>query len=409
MNRAFAVLSFLPLILLPRPARACECMVSLSTCHEVGASDLVFIGTVELIEPMFLNRWNPTNPASIRSLNDAFTGARERPSAAALARLKDAYLKTFPELAADQKSQVQAAKTVSDVTSLFYSSLARGMRVRFRVKTVFKHQDDDDSPKDTAGRDKDKGAKDDDRKKDVGKNSSVKTAAKGTKDDDDDDRKKNVKKGVKTVGKATKDDDDDRKKGPGKNDSVKTAGAGNDKDKDEKGAEDFFEVETAFGDCGYDFQQGETYLVYANSDEDSDVLSTSSCSRTRRLSDAGEDLTYLLVYKDRPEESARLEGFTTTDEYYQLGFDQMHDPETTKAPVAGVIVELQSDRLTRYAESDRNGRFVFDGLRGGDYKVSAFARGYPVDMQLLAGPERFHIEQKGCARQVLLLPKKEGN
>jgi hypothetical protein len=227
--------------------------------------------------------------------------------------------------------------------SLFYSSLAGGMRVRFRVKTVFKHQDDD-APKDSAAKvDNDKGA------------------------------------------------------------------TGGDNDKDEKGDDDFFEVETAFGECGYGFQRGETYLVYADSDEDSNVLSTSSCSRTRRVSDAGEDLTYLSVYKDRPEESARLEGFTTTDEYYQLGFDQMHDPETAKAPVAGVIVELQSARLIRYAESDVNGRFVFDGLHEGEYKVSAFARGYPVETQLLAGPQRFHLDQKSCARQVLLMPKKEGN
>jgi hypothetical protein len=366
MIRAFSVLYFLSLILFARPVRACECLVSLSTCHGVGASDLVFIGTVELIEPMFLNRWNLTSPASIRSINDAYTGAREHPSADALSRLKDAYLKTFPELAADQKNKVQAAKTISDVTSLFYSSVGRGMRVRFRVKTVFKHEDDDDAPKDTAATDKDKN-------------------------------------------KRAKDGANDRKKGPGKSDSVKTAAADLDKDKDDKGEEEFFEVETAFGECGYDFQQGETYLVYADSDEDSDVLSTSSCTRTRRLSDAGEDLTYLFIYKDRPEESARLEGFTTTDEYYQVGFDQMHDPETTKAPVAGVIVELQSDRLTRYAESDGNGRFVFDGLRGGDYKVSAFARGYPVETRLLAGPQQFHIAQKSCARQVLLLPKKDGN
>jgi hypothetical protein len=241
------------------------------------------------------------------------------------------------------------------------------MRVRFRVKTVFKHEDDDDSPKDTAATAK-----------------------------DDKDNKDNKDK------RAT-DDGDDRKKVPGKNDSAKTAAA--DKDKDEKGDEDFFEVETAFGECGYNFQEGETYLVYADSDEDSNVLSTSSCSRTRRLSDAGEDLTYLFVFKDRPEESTRLEGFTTTDEYYQLGFDQMHDPETTKAPVVGVVVELQSDGLIRYAESDANGRFVFDGLRAGDYTVSAFAAGYPAKTKLLAGPQRFHIEQKSCARQVLLLPK----
>jgi hypothetical protein len=362
--REFSALCFLLSILFARPARACECMVSLSTCHGVGASDLVFIGTVESIEPMFLNRWNLTSPASIRSINDAYAGAREHPSAAALARLKDAYLKTFPELAADEKDRVQGAKTLSDITSFFYSSVARGMRVRFRVKTVFKHEDDDDSPKDAAAQDKDTGVK---------------------------------------------DDDDDRKKGAGKNDSVKPAGVDNGNDKDKKADEDFFDVETAFGECGYDFQGGETYLVYADSDEDSAVLSTSSCTRTRRLSDAGEDLTYLFVYKDRPEESGRLEGFTTTDEYYQLGFDQMHDSETTKAPAAGVIVELQSDRLTRYAESDLNGRFVFDGLREGDYRVSAFARGYPVEKQLLAGPQRFHIEQKSCARQVLLLPKKEGN
>ncbi len=190
MIRACAVPFVLPLILLPRPARACECMVSLSTCHEVGASDLVFIGTVELIEPMFLNRWNLTSPASIRSINDAYTGAREHPSAAALASLKDAYLKTFPELAADQKSQVQAAKTVSDVTSLFYSSLARGMRVRFRMKTVFKHQDDDDSPKDTAGRDKDKGARNVSEEGRKGKTVPSKRPPKGTKDGGDDDRRR---------------------------------------------------------------------------------------------------------------------------------------------------------------------------------------------------------------------------
>jgi hypothetical protein len=345
MIRAFSALCLFSLILLPRPARACQCMLSLSACREVGASDLVFIGTVESIEPMFLNHWNSTSPASIQSLNAAYTVAREHPSAEALARLKDTYLKTFPELAGDEKNQVQGAKTISDVTSLFYSSVAHGMRVRFRVKTLFKHEDDD-AP-----------------------NAPSKNAA------------------AKDKAKATKDDDDDRK----------------------KAGDDFFEVETAFGECGYSFQLGETYLVYADSDEDSNVLSTSSCTRTRRLSDAGEDLTYLLVYKDRPEESTRLEGFTTTDEYYQLGFDNMHDPETTKAPVAGVIVELQSDRLTRYAESDSKGRFVFDGLRAGDYKVSAFARGYPVETRLLAGPQAFHITPKSCARQVLLLPKKEGN
>jgi hypothetical protein len=149
--------------------------------------------------------------------------------------------------------------------------------------------------------------------------------------------------------------------------------------------------------------------VYANGDEDSDVLSTSSCSRTRRLSDAGDDLTYLFFYKNRPEESARLDGFATMDTLFQTSLDRMHDPEAVKAPATGVIIELQSDRVVRHAESDNSGKFVFDGLREGDYKVSAFAPGYPLVTKLLTGPEPFHVAPKSCVRQVLLLPKKEGN
>lgn len=73
------------------------------------------------------------------------------------------------------------------------------------------------------------------------------------------------------------------------------------------------------------------------------------------------------------------------------------------------MVQLQSDRLARYAESDDNGRFIFDGLSEGNYTVSAFAHGYPLQTHLLGEPQPIHIAEKSCARQVLLLPKKEGN
>ncbi len=169
--------------------------------------------------------------------------------------------------------------------------------------------------------------------------------------------------------------------------------------------DEFLDVWTPFGDCGYSFQVGETYLVYASEeDEGSNEYATGSCTRTRRLSDAGEDLAYLFFYKDHPEESARLEGFTSSDLSYQLRLDPMHDPESIQSPVPGVIVALQSNGLTRYAESDRNGRFIFDGLPKGDYKVSAFPHEYPLKTQLLAGPQSFHLDEKSCGRQVLLVP-----
>jgi hypothetical protein len=258
----------------------------------------------------------------MQSLNEAYIEARRSPSGESLDRLKNAYRKAFPDMPADQQSRLQTARTAAGVASLFYSGLGRGMRVRFKVKTLFKREDDDAS----------------------------------------------AKKAPQPV-------------------------------------EDTIEVWTPFGDCGYDFQSGETYLVYANYDEGAaNSLSTDICMRTRRLSEAGADLTYLFLYKDRPA-SGRLEGFATTDELYRLTFDRLHDPETMKSPSAGVVIELQSAHLTRFTETDRNGRFVFDGLPEGDYKLSAYAAGYPVDPNLLAGPQTFHVQPKSCSLQVLLLPK----
>ena len=326
MAKTIQTLSLLALLGLP--ALACQCQM-FNTCNEVAATDLVFIGTVESMEPAFLSRWNPSGSSSLKALNDAYFEAQQHPSAQTLSRMKDLYLKTFPDVSADRKRQLQGAKTAPAVAALFYSSLGRGVRVRFRVEKLFKHEEgDDDGP---------------------------------------------------------------QKPAP--------------KDDSEKEQEQFFEVWTPFGDCGYAFQTGETYLVYASDNEEAaDFISTDSCTRTRRLSEAGEDLAYLYFYKEHPEASTRLDGFTTTNPRYRVDFNPLR-PETMPSPVADVIIELQSDRLTRYVESDRNGRFVFDGLPEGDYKLSAYGAGYPLDTQLLAGPQPFHVPKRSCSQQVVVLPK----
>lgn len=318
---------------------ACKCVVSLSACNEVSASDVVFIGTVESIEPNFLNYWSLASPAALRSLNDTFLEAKKQPSEANLMRLKEAYIKTFPEVA-DEHTAVKGAKTANDVSSLFYLALNRGMRVRFRVKTLFKHEDDDDK---------------DDKK-------------------DDNDKK----------------DGDDKKKSKAADQTI-------------------LDVWSPFGDCGYNFQAGETYLVYANTEESSEYIFTGSCTRTRRLSDAGNDLTYLFFYKEDRERSSRLEGFTTSDRQVQLEFDPLSQPLSIRSPVGGVVVELRSDNLARYAEPDPSGRFFFDGLPGGNYWVSAFAAGYPANRELLAGPQKIQVKEKACAYQILVLPSEKQN
>jgi hypothetical protein len=307
--------------LLSRAACACECQISFRPCHEIGASDLVFIGKVESIAPVFLNRWNLANRASVQTLNDLYLDAQDHPSDAALTRLKEGYRRVFRDLTPDVLHELEGAKSLSDITSIFYTTLNRGSRVHFKVETVFKHEDDD--------------------------------ARKSAKDEE---------------------------------------------------AESSFDVWTPFNDCGLDFQAGETYLVYANNDESSGYFSATRCTRTRRLTDASEDLAFLFFYKEHPKESSRVEGFTTTDSQYQLNLSKLRDVESVRSPVPGLVIQIESADLTRFVEADAKGRFIFDGLAEGDYKLSAFAAGYPVKPQMLAGPKSFHLEEQSCSLQILLLP-----
>jgi hypothetical protein len=284
MRRALLV----SLLSIPTALPACQCLLTLSACHEVAMADRVFIGTVESVEPSFLNRWNRSKPSSL-PLSQQLAGM------------------DLPEY---YKRQLAAAKTDDDMARLFYAVVAQGRHVRFKVKTTFR----------------------------------------GEKEESE-------------------------------------------------------EVWTDSGDCGYDFQVGETYLVYADEDEETDRINTSVCYRNRRLSDAGDDLAYLFFYRNGGDESARLDGFVTSDGFYQRDLDKAHDPEKVKLPAPGVVLELKSGQARRYTQSDRDGRFVFDGLAGGEYSVSVFDAGYPELVKLLAGPAKVQVEKKGCASEMLLAPK----
>ncbi|MGA3017019.1 MAG: carboxypeptidase-like regulatory domain-containing protein [Bryobacteraceae bacterium] len=195
------------------------------------------------------------------------------------------------------------------------------------------------------------------------------------------------------------DDDHGQKAKDKEKDAGKDAKA---KDDDDDAKDQVFDVWTPFGDCGFDFQTGETYLVYADSDEDTNIMETDSCTRTRRLSDAGGDLAYLYFYKERKAASARLEGFTTFDTLYQV---KQRDADKIDSPVPGVTVGLKSASGMRYTHSDPSGKFLFDGLEAGDYQLSGYAPGFPDTVKLLSGPKRFHIDARGCSNQVLLIPK----
>ena len=301
-------------VLIPISAFACKCQLTLSACNEVAANDIVFVGTVEAIHPSFLDSWNAGQRSALDLLNQESARAQSDRSPAAFAKLRDAYLQVFPDLPADLKKRIAAATSPAELADLFYWILDHGKRVRLRVRTVFRGDDDDgDAPAATV------------------------------------------------------------------------------------------EVWTAFGDCGVNFQTGETYLVYADDDEESNIMTTGACTRTRRLTDAGDDLAYLYFYKNFAENAGRLEGFVTSDLLFQRTLDTAHYSGRIAAPVPAVL-ELRAADRGRFTEADAQGRFVFDGLPAGDFTLRAWAPGFPAETRLLAGPKPVHMDARTCATQVLVAP-----
>ena len=359
--------SLLALLAAVQVAVACRCPAPLTVCNETFASNLVFIGTVESISPHFLDSWNPEQVTSLRSLNQDLDKARANPKTQDFASLRSKYLKMFPDADEDLRKRLANAQTTSELVKSFFAIVSKGRLAHIKVKKLYRMADDDDDPKD---------AKD-------AKNQKPAIAAK--RDDDDDDKgKKAAKVGVKDQKPAVvaKKDDDDKDNRP----------------------PEYIDVWTSFDDCGVDFQVGETYLVYADNDEESGLISTDSCTRTRRLTEAGDDLSYL-YFLDQDKLSARLEGFLTANGLFQSQVERMHEVKSVPLPVSAAVVELRWGDHTRFASPDAQGRFIFDGLTKGDYTMTAFAPGYPQKIDPLSSPKRITIDPASCSREIVFVPK----
>lgn len=320
------IYAFLPFLLAVPAHAACKCLATYPVCNEVAQTDAIFIGTVESIEPAFLDPWNASRLSLLPT--DEIMRLQHEGSAASLAKLKSIYLKMYPNMPEHYKEEIVSAATHEELRKAFDSISAQGKQAQLRVKSVFRHKSDDDDKDDKAGDKKD--------------------------DDDDDD----------LSGKLVT-------------------------------------VWTDSGDCGYNFQKGETYLVYADDDEETGQLATSICHRTTRLSDAGGDLAYLYYYKNGGNESTRLEGFVTSESNPDTG----RFATSVKAPVPDVVIQLKSAHPPRYDRTDSGGGFVFDGLAEGDYELSVFDSHYPQTVRQLGYAKSFHALRKSCARQILTVPK----
>jgi hypothetical protein len=194
---------------------------------------------------------------------------------------------------------------------------------------------------------------------------------------------------VQKLFRQKQDDDDDSDQGSKKKEEPKL-------DNDDRVTH--LTVWNEAGDCGIPFEKGETYLVYATDDEETDHIATNICHRTVRVSDAGEDLSYLFFVEKGKAKALRLEGFVTSDfnQFALIKSDRFHYSEQVKSPFPNVTVELKSPTESRHSATDAGGRFLFDGLAEGDYSISVLSPEFPNRVHVLSGPTQVRVQNGKC-------------
>jgi hypothetical protein len=117
--------------------------------------------------------------------------------------------------------------------------------------------------------------------------------------------------------------------------------------------------------CSFIFEKGEKYLLYAFYDEENKTFHTNTCSRSRPLAYAAEDLDYLRGLPGSSE-TTRLSGSVVKYDYEEAGSPSV--PEL----IEGVKVTAEGQDGQRFeAITDNEGFYKIVGLPSGRYKVTA--------------------------------------
>ena len=124
------------------------------------------------------------------------------------------------------------------------------------------------------------------------------------------------------------------------------------------------EVRTGMGggDCGYGFKKGVRYLVYAHRTKEGHLYA-SICSRTRPLTEAGEDLEY---FRNLPPTGT---GATIRGQVILQSKGLSVDSRFVQKPMDGARIIVTGKGKEQELTTDNKGRFVLSGLAPGKYRV----------------------------------------
>lgn len=141
------------------------------------------------------------------------------------------------------------------------------------------------------------------------------------------------------------------------------------------------------GDCGFNFVQGESYLVYAYSVGKSGRLMTSTCTRTTAAPGAAEDLEFLRGLAGRPH------GVTLTGRVTRQHRD-IEGHVKGGGVMAGATVVVEGGGESRETSTDARGGFSLSGLKAGAYKVKLRL---PEELFTWKPERELTVADRGCA------------
>jgi hypothetical protein len=134
-----------------------------------------------------------------------------------------------------------------------------------------------------------------------------------------------------------------------------------------------FEVFTEATSCGYKFQAGREYLVVSHQNKETGRWSTGACSRSAPVesADAQQDMRALRARKAGEPMAPRI--------YGRVG-----------EPLPSALLRLAGASFHREAVSDADGRFAFDNLPAGKYRLEVGG------MEASGGPQEIDLSGGGC-------------
>ena len=140
------------------------------------------------------------------------------------------------------------------------------------------------------------------------------------------------------------------------------------------------------GDCGYGFEIGRQYLVYAYRDENR--LVTGICSRTRPTSHAEADFAY---FRDL---STAEPGGTIFGEIKLQRRDERAD-RFESTPLKDVKVLIAGPLKTYQATTDESGNYKVSGAPPGTYRVKLEV---PEGTNIYQSERKVEVSSRGCAQ-----------